>query len=141
MKIKHILSKIKPIVGMTMIVLGIACFIAFYQFVRELGVMQNRLFDKNRVIFMNRESQNLTIIELSLNYDRRQNNLTLSPRQSVSLYHNFEEKPLRLTAKWMNGENQINAECVINSPGPSCEYTALISRSELTCPTECFFIR
>lgn len=99
MKKRHILIKVRRVVGMTLIVFGAACFIVFYQFVRELGVMQSRLFDENRIIFMNRESQDLAIFELSLNNDQRRNNLILSPRQSVSLYHYFEEKPLRLTAK------------------------------------------
>lgn len=131
---------IKRILWRTMIVLGVACFIVFYQFVREFG--SNSILDALHVHVANGTSQDLNVIEFSLNDERQHkgrqsSNFILRPQNTSYLYKYFKDEPLRLTAKWMNDEREISAECVIDNPKSGCYYEALITTSQLTCNTEC----
>lgn len=140
MNIKRIFINIKRILWITMIVLGIACFIVFYQFVREFG--KNSLINAISVSVENSSSQDLKIIEVVLNDEqqhkkRQASNFILGPRHNINLYKYFKDEPLRLTAKWISDEKEISAECVIDTPGSGCYYDAFITTSQLTCSNIC----
>ena len=140
MKVKRIFVNIKRILWITMIVLGIACFIAFYQFVREFG--KSSIFNAINVSVENSSSQDLRIIEVVLNDEkqhkkRQVGNFTLGPRRNIFLYKYFKDEPLRITARWISDEKEVSAECVIDNPGSGCYYDAFITTSQLTCSNVC----